>query len=441
MMMSSDLTPLMRQYRELKQRYPQSLLFFRVGDFYEMFYDDAVEGARLLEIALTSRDKNKTEQVPLCGVPYHAVTGYLDKLLKAGRSVALCEQVEDPRLAKGLVRREVVRVYTPGTLIESNLLTAAEPNFLAALYLTPSGAGLAWLDLSTGEFRALELSEAWEGRLADELLRIEPRELLVPDDQLERVRRLFGAVVPAVTSGEAAAFDAAVSRALLLEHFQVASLAGFGCEEKPLAVRTAGALLSYVKQTQPGVPLSHIVRLTMQGAGPIMALDRATQRNLELVRRAFDGRADGSLLRALDRTITSMGARLLRDWILHPLTDIPPILDRQEAVAELHADFERRSRLRAAMKSIADIERLMTRIVLGAANARDLLALKNSLSALPQINQQLSACTAPFLKDRHEPWDDLAELVLTIERAIQPDAPAAVKEGGLIREGFHSALD
>src|SRR6185503_6084391 len=226
MTMSSDLTPLMRQYRELKQRYPQALLFFRVGDFYEMFYDDAVEGARLLEIALTSRDKNKTEQVPLCGVPYHAVTGYLDKLLKAGRSVALCEQVEDPRLAKGLVRREVVRVYTPGTLIESNLLTAGEPNFLAALYLTPTGAGLAWLDLSTGEFRALELSEAWEGRLGDELLRIEPRELLVPDDQLERVRRLFGPVVTGVTSAAVAAFEAGASRALLLEHFQVASLAG-----------------------------------------------------------------------------------------------------------------------------------------------------------------------------------------------------------------------
>ncbi|HEY3196835.1 MAG TPA: DNA mismatch repair protein MutS [Nitrospirales bacterium] len=439
--MFSDLSPLMRQYRELKQRYPQSLLFFRVGDFYEMFYEDAVEGARLLNIALTSRDKNKTEQVPLCGVPYHAASGYLDKLLKAGRSVALCEQVEDPRQAKGLVRREVVRVYTPGTLIESNLLTAGQPNFLAALYLTPGGAGLAWLDLSTGEFRALELSEAWEGRLADELLRIEPRELLAPDDQLERVRRLFGAVVPAVTSVEAAAFEGAVSRALLLEHFQVASLVGFGCEEKSLAVRTAGALLSYVKQTQPGVPLSHIVRLTMQDAGPIMALDRATQRNLELVRRAFDGRTEGSLLSALDRTMTSMGARLLRDWILHPLTEIPPILDRQKAVAELHADFERRSRLRAAMKSIADIERLMARIVLGAANARDLLALKKSLSALPQINQQLSACTAPFLQSRHEPWDDLAELALTIERAIEPEAPMAVKEGGLIREGYHAALD
>jgi DNA mismatch repair protein MutS len=441
MTMSSDLTPLMRQYRELKQRYPHTFLFFRVGDFYEMFYEDAVEGARLLEIALTSRDKNKTEQVPLCGVPYHAAAGYLDKLLKAGRSVALCEQVEDPRLAKGLVRREVVRVYTPGTLIESNLLTAGEPNFLAALSLISGGVGLAWLDLSTGEFRALELSDSWEERLADELLRIEPRELLVPDDQVERVRRLFGAIVPTMTSAETAVFEEAAAREFLIEHFRVASLAGFGCAEKPLAVRAAGALLNYVKQTQPGVPLSHIVRLTIHGAGPIMALDRATQRNLELVRRALDGRVEGSLLGALDRTMTSMGARLLRDWILHPLTDIAPILDRQEAVAELHADFERRSRLRTAMKSISDIERLMTRIVLGAANARDLLALKNSLKALPQINQQLSVCTAPFLKSRHEQWDDLADLALTIERAIEPDASAAVKEGELIREGYHPALD
>jgi len=278
--MFSDLTPLMRQYRELKQRHPEALLFFRVGDFYEMFYEDAVEGARLLEIALTSRDKNKTDQVPLCGVPHHAVTGYLVKLLKAGRSVALCEQVEDPRLAKGLVRREVIRVYTPGTLIESDLLTPGEPNFLASLRVSPTGAGLAWLDLSTGEFRALEMSEGWEDRMRDELIRIEPRELLVPHDQSEQLRRLFSAIVPAITAAEMAIFDSTAARTLLLEQFQVSSLAGFGCEEKPLALSTAGALLSYVKQTQPGTPLSHVVRLTTHGGGPITTLDRATQRNL-----------------------------------------------------------------------------------------------------------------------------------------------------------------
>ena len=439
--MSSDLTPLMRQYRELKQQYPEALLFFRVGDFYEMFYEDAVEGARLLEIALTSRDKSKTDQVPLCGVPHHAVTGYLVKLLKAGRSVALCEQVEDPRLAKGLVRREVVRVYTPGTLIESDLLTPGEPNFLASLCVSATGAGLAWLDLSTGEFRALEMSEGWEDGLRDELIRIEPRELLVPHDQSERLRRLFSAIVPAVTAADMAIFDSTAARILLLEQFQVSSLAVFGCDEKPLALSTAGALLSYVKQTQPGTPLSHVVRLMTHGDGPIMTLDRATQRNLELVRRASDGRLEGSLLSALDRTLTSMGARLLRAWVLHPLTDIVLVLERQEAVAELHADFERRSRLRAALKGVSDLERLMSRIVLAAANARDLLALKDSLKALPEINQHLAACTSPFLKQLHEQWHDLAELAVAIERTLQPDVPASVKEGGLIRDGYDPALD
>ncbi len=439
--MSSDLTPLMRQYRELKQRHPDAFLFFRVGDFYEMFYEDAVEGSRLLEIALTSRDKNKTDQVPLCGVPYHAAAGYLVKLLKAGRSVAMCEQVEDPRLAKGLVRREVVRIYTPGTLIESDLLTAAEPNFLAALCPAVEGAGLAWLDLSTGDFRALELMGEWEDRLRDELIRIEPRELLVPVDHFERLRHLFQGFSPAITSADSTIFDREFSRALLLEQFQVASLSGFGCDEKSLVVNAAGALLKYVKDTQPGMPLSHVAKLSMQGGGPIMALDRATQRNLELVRRSIDSRPEGSLLSALDRTMTAMGARLLRSWVLHPLTEVAPILERQEAVAELHGDFERRSRLRTSLKSVADLERLTTRVVLGGANARDLLALKDSIASVPHINEQLAACTAPFLKRRHERWDDLAELATKIEHAIRADAPASVKEGGLIRDGYDSALD
>ena len=439
--MSFDLTPLMRQYRELKEHHPGALLFFRVGDFYEMFYEDAVEGARLLEIALTSRDKSKADQVPLCGVPYHAVTGYIAKLLKSGRSVALCEQVEDPRLAKGLVRREVVRVYTPGTLIESDLLTAGEPNYLAALTGNPAGGGLAWLDLSTGEFRVLELAGVWEDRIRDELIRIDSRELLVPDDQGERFERLLAPIGLAVRPACASMFDHATARSLLLDQFRVASLAGFGCEDKPLAVAAAGALLDYVKQTQPGTSLSHVVRISTYASGRIMTLDRATQRNLELVRRSFDGRVEGSLLDALDRTVTALGARLLRDWVLHPLTQPEPILERQEAVAELHAELERRSRFRAALKSVADLERLMSRVVLGAANARDLLALKDSLRVAPEINHLLLNCRASFLKDRSEAWDDLAALASKIERAIQPDAPVTVKDGGIIRDGFHAALD
>lgn len=440
--MPPELTPLMRQYRETKQRHPGALLFFRVGDFYEMFYEDAVEGARLLDIALTSRDKSKEgEQVPLCGVPYHAATAYIAKVLRAGRSVAVCEQVEDPKTAKGLVRREVVRVYTPGTLIEPDLLAAGEPNFLAALSPAPAGAGLAWLDVSTAEFRVLEATGSWVDRVRDELIRIEPREILIPEEHVDRVRPLLGSACPAVTPVSGSSFHPASARALLLEHFQVASLAGFGCDDKPRAVAAAGALLQYVKHTQPGASLAHVTRLQEHAGGRAMLLDRATQRNLELVRRAADGRIEGSLLGVLDRTATPMGARLLREWVLHPLTDLTPIAERQEAVADLHGDFQRRSGLRSALRGVADLERLMSRIVLGTANARDLWSLKTSLMGVPGVNRLLESCAAPFLRRNHEPWDDLADLAARIERAIRPDAPATVKEGGMIREGFDAALD
>ncbi len=439
--MPPDLTPLMRQYREVKQQHPEAILFFRVGDFYEMFYEDAVEGSRLLDIALTSRDKNKADQVPLCGVPYHAATAYIAKLLRAGRSVALCDQVEDPQTAKGLVRREVVRVYTPGTLIEPDLLAAGEPNYLAALAPGPAGVGLAWLDLSTAEFRVLELDAPWADALRDELLRIEPREVLVPDHEAERLRAVLSFTPAAITPTPESVFHHAAARALLLEHFCVAALAGFGCDDKPLAVSAAGALLQYVKETQPGASLSHIARIQAYTRGSAMILDRATQRNLELVRRPADGQVDGSLLNVLDRTVTPLGARLLREWLLHPLTERSTIAPRQEAVADLHGDLNRRSRLRTALRGVSDLERLMSRIVLGAANARDLCALKDSIVAVPDINRLLASCTAPLLRERAEPWDDLAQLAATIDRTLRPDLPPSVKEGGLIRDGFNADLD
>jgi len=443
--MPPDLTPLMRQHRQIKQRYPEAILFFRVGDFYEMFYEDALVGSRLLDIALTSRDKHKADPVPLCGIPYHAASGYIAKLLRAGRSVALCDQVEDPRTAKGLVRRDVVRVYTPGTVIEPELLTAGEPNYLAALAPGPRGVGLAWLDLSTAEFRVLELGAPWTDALRDELLRIEPKELLVPDHEAERIRTALGAalnVTPAViTPVPASAFHPAASRALLLEHFRVASLAGFGCDDQPLAWAAAGALLQYVKNTQPGASLSHIARIQAYARGSAMVLDRATQRNLELVRRPADGQVDGSLLHVLDRTSTPMGARLLREWILHPLTALPAIAPRQEAVADLHGDLNRRSRLRTALRGVSDLERLMSRVVLGTANGRDLCALKDSISSVPDITRLLATCAAPLLRERAEPWEDLLRLADRIARTLRPDPPLSVKEGGVSREGFSADLD
>jgi len=439
--MLPDLTPLMRQYRQVKQRYPDAILFFRVGDFYEMFYEDAIEGSRLLEIALTSRDKHKADQVPLCGVPYHAATSYIAKLLRVGRAVAVCDQVEDPQTAKGLVRREVVRVYTPGTLIEPDLLAAGEPNYLAAIAPGSSGAGVAWLDLSTAEFRVLELRAPWTDAVRDELLRIEPREILVPDEEAERLRATIGPIVAAITPVPASTFHRAAAHALLLGHFRVASLAGFGCEDKPLAVSAAGALLQYVTATQPGASLSHVTRMQVSAQGGTMLLDRATQRNLELVRRAVDGQVNGSLLSVLDRTVTPLGARLLREWILRPLTDLEQIAARQEAVGDFHGHLDRRSRLRTALRGVSDLERLMSRIVLGVANARDLCALKDSIAAVPAITRVLAACTAPLLRERAEAWDDLAQLAAKIEQAIHPEPPASVKDGGLIRDGYNADLD
>jgi len=439
--MPPDLTPLMRQHHQIKQQYPDTILFFRVGDFYEMFYEDAVVSSRLLNIALTSRDKHKADQVPLCGIPYHAATGYIAKLLRAGRSVALCDQVEDPKQAKGLVRREVVRLYTPGTLIEPDLLAAGEPNYLAALAPGPSGIGLAWLDLSTAEFRVLELDAPWMDALRDELLRIEPKELLVPEHELERLCAALSVTPAVITPIPATIFHPATSRARLLEQFRVSSLAGFGCDDQPLAIVAAGALLHYVKQTQPGAALSHIARIQTATQGHTMILDRATQRNLELVRRQADGQVDGSLLRVLDRTGTPMGARLLREWILHPLTELSEMTPRQEAVADLHGDLNRRSRLRTALRGVSDLERLMSRIVLGAANGRDLSALKDSLMALPDITRLLAACAAPLLRELAEPWDDLRMLADQIDRTLRPEPPLSVKDGGLLRDGVNADLD
>ncbi len=437
--MPPDLSPLMRQYRDVKQRHPDALLFFRVGDFYEMFYEDAVEGSRLLEIALTSRDKNKADQVPLCGVPYHAATGYIAKLLRIGRSVAICDQVEDAQAAKGLVRREVVRVYTPGTLIEPDLLAAGEPNYLAALAPGKTALGVAWLDLSTAEFRVLELEAPWKDSLRDEILRIDPREILVPQE--EPLAREFGTTPAILTPMPDSAFHSASAQALLLEQFKVASLAGFGCDRLPLAVAAAGALLRYVKETQPGVSLLHIANMQVYTRGGTMALDRATQRNLELIRRAADGQAEGSLLSVLDRTVTPLGARLLREWILHPLIELKTIAPRQEAVADLHGSLERRSRLRTALRRISDLERLMSRIVVGTANARDLAALKDSIAAIPDMTRLLAECTAPLLKDRAEPWDDLGQLGAVIARTLHPEPPVSIREGGLIRDGVNADLD
>jgi len=456
-MHDGDLTPLMRQYREIKRAYQDAILFFRVGDFYEMFYEDAEEASRLLSIALTSRDKAKADPVPLCGVPHHAATGYIAKLLKAGRTVALCDQVEDPKLAKGLVRREVIRLYTPGTLIDTEFLPATESNFLASVVTADvpvradrsaqsAPLGLAALDLSTGEFWVREFAGDGAGTdLVDELTRLEPREILHSTDLPAEHLTLLSHVKNSRLCGQdASRFMLAQAEQTLRKQFDVGSLDAFGCQGLTLGLQAAGAAVQYLRETQPTASLAHLRRLQVRRPGHEMHLDSATIRNLELVRPlGFDQdlRAQTTLLSVLDRTVSAMGSRLLREWILRPLVTPAPIQARLEAVAELVDNLPARTGIRSALRTVQDIARLSSRISLGAAQPRELLALKQSAAALPALRSLLTPLRALLLQELCGAWDDLDDVHELIERTILPDAPASLREGGIIKDGYDATLD
>ncbi len=454
-MTDADLTPLMRQYREIKRAYREAILFFRVGDFYEMFYEDAEEASRLLSIALTSRDKSSTDAVPLCGVPHHAASGYIAKLLKAGRTVALCDQVEDPKLAKGLVRREVVRLYTPGTLIDTELLAAGESNYLAAVACPTSSRsepdrsptlGLAALEVSTGQFWVLEsCGDRAVDELYDELCRLDPREVLYPEPTPESLRTTLSRLTTArLCARDPDIFDHSEAARLLQEHFGVASLDGFGCRGLSAGVAAAGAVLRYLRDTQPAAGLGHVRRLQVRQAGIEMHLDHHTIRNLELLRPLNEGPPGTrtvTLLEVLDRTVTVMGSRLLRDWIVRPLLEVSQIRARLAAVHELVARLDHRVGIRGALREVQDIARLSSRISLGVANPRDLLALKRSLDALPALRKHLVELQGDLLHDMAGRWDDLSDVRDLIDRTILPDAPVSVRDGNIIRDGWDPRLD
>jgi DNA mismatch repair protein MutS len=452
-----DGTPLMRQYREVKQAYRDAIVFFRVGDFYEMFQEDAVEAAKLLSIALTSRDKSSHTPIPLCGVPYHAATNYIAKLLRAGRTVALCEQVEDPKLAKGLVRREVVRLYTPGTLIDSEFLPASESNVLAAVAprLRAVGTGrkelsfgLATLDVSTGEYWTSEFhGPLAQTALLDELARLEPKELLYSEGLGPEEQRWVAELTGLRCCAQPASwFDLDQGRTRLQEQFQVHSLEAFGCHTLPLAIQAGGAVLRYVRETQPSASLTHIRHIRVRHPEDAMHLDAVTIRNLELVKPA--GRMDEStetgaptLLGVLDRTVTSMGRRLLRDWLLRPLVMRAAIDARLTAVDELKTQLDARVHLRSALRPVQDISRLCSRISLGVANPRDVLALKFSLASLPVIHTHLATLSASLLIELTTAWDSAEDLHELIERALMSEAPVSVRDGGILKDGYHPEVD
>jgi len=444
-------TPMMRQYRAVKAAHPDKIVLFRLGDFYEMFFEDAEVAARELELTLTSREAGKGRRVPMAGIPCHAADGYIARLLARGHKVAVCDQVEDPRQARGLVRREVTRVITPGTVLDGRMLAPDENNYLVAVAVRGGGPepareprrfGLAAVDFSTGEFALTEV--AGDGALREELARLRPAECLVAAGPAESGGSLDGwlreelGISPTTVPGRA--FDLAAARERLEEHFGVRSLDGFGAAEVPLAVSAAGAALAYLQETQ-GPALGHLTRLRTYQVERALVLDRTTRRNLELTETLREGRRKGSLLGVLDTTATAMGGRLLRQWLGRPLLDVAAVTARLDAVDELVGDPFLRADLREALKQVYDLERLTGRAAAQTATARDLVALGQSLRAVQRLRAMLGEVRAPLLAElaaglNHHP--DLADL---IGRALVDDPPLALTEGGLIRPGYHEEVD
>ncbi len=443
--MSTSATPAMRQYLDAKQQQRDAILFFRMGDFYEMFYEDALVASRALELTLTSRSKDQNGGgIPMCGIPFHAADTYIARLVKKGFRVAICEQVEDPRKAKGLVRREVVRVVSPGTLTDAGYLDAREPAFLMAVATHGQTIGVALLDLSTGEFTTAEYSGA-EGlqALGDELAVLKPREVVVPaaPDTAEPLpyRRMLDAAGIAVTPVDAWAFDSDTARRTLLEQLRTGGLEGFGLDRRPAAVSAAGALIHYLRTTQK-VDLAHVRGVSFRQRAEALLIDQTTLKHLEILEGSEGGRP-GSLLDELDRTMTSMGSRLLRTWLLRPLLSLDAIRERLDAVEELAFRTTDRGRFRDAVKAVQDVERLVARAALGTAGPRDLVGLKQSLAAVPRIRTLLVDLQAPLLRVLTAQLDDLADVRGQIEATIIDDPPALVREGGFTRDGIDPELD
>jgi DNA mismatch repair protein MutS len=446
--MTEPSTPLMRQYAAVKKDHPTALLFFRLGDFYELFFEDAIVAAKELQITLTARNKEKGIAVPMCGVPHHAAEGYIGKLIRKGFKVAICEQMEDPRLAKKLVRREVTRVVTPGTAADS-MLGSEENNFLAALAQSGDRVGFAALDLSTGEFRATEFAgENALRRVQEELEQLRPKELL------------YGSAAPLFESkasrtqsaprGSTSCTDTPLDDwifapdhaiPLLENHFGVLSLEGFGLAGRPAAAAAAGAILYYVRSTQRGT-LDHVDRIGWYERQNCLVLDAVTVRNLELIEPLFAGADAGlTLYRSIDATVTPMGKRLLRAWLLRPSLDLAEINARLDAVQAGVKDTIAREELRRALDGVLDLERLLSRVTLEAANPRDVLALGASLAKIPAIKNAVARLPTDRLKTLHASLDELADLRERIEKTIVTEPPLSFADGGVIAPGVDHDLD
>ncbi len=438
-MSKSQTTPMMAQYRRAKAEIdPGTILFFRLGDFYEMFFEDAVVASDILGIALTKR-----QSVPMCGIPYHAADLYLAKLLRAGKKVALCDQMEDPALAKGIVKREVTGIVTPGTVLTDSVLDAARPNYLAGLHRLGKIFGLAMLDLSTGDFWMEESADA--DALFDDLARYAPPEVIL-SESLHADERFLNALqaagAHAVTAREDWIFDPATSVDGLCRHFGVQSLDGFGGEGHPAAAAAAGALLYYVTRDLRRTA-AHVRRIRFRAAADAMMLDESTLSNLDLVASRGSSRSDAptTLLQTLDSTRTAMGSRLLRDWLVRPLQNLPAIVARHDAVESFLNNRRDLDTLRGILAEVKDLERLLSRLSSGSGNARDVRALGASLARLPALKDALAAPSADRLRELADAVEPQDGLVAHIDRALVDEPPMAIKEGGVIRKGFHAGLD
>jgi DNA mismatch repair protein MutS len=440
----------MRQYFEAKRQYRHALLFFRMGDFYEMFYEDALVASRALDLTLTSRSKDASGvAVPMCGVPFHAADGYITRLVKKGYRVAICEQIEDPKKAKGVVKREVVRVVSPGTLTDASYLDAREPAFLMAILASATGAtgatgaiyGVAMVDLSTGEFDVAEYAGP-EGlaALREEIAVLRPREIVVAAgyDVAGLIPEIARIGAP-ITEIDGWHFELESARQTLIDQLRVGSLEGFGLERRHAAVCAAGALVRHLRDTQKA-ELAHVRTVRLRQLADGLLIDPITMTHLEVVESSDGGRA-GSLLDEIDRTVTPMGCRLLRTWLLRPLTSLERIRDRLDAVEELAVRTTDRGKARETLKSIQDLERLIARIALSTAGPRDLMALSRSLAAVPRLALLLSECQAPLVRSLSGQLDDLPDLREWIDRAIGDEPPALARDGGFVRDGFDRDID
>src|SRR5262245_37769444 len=436
-------TPAMRQYLDAKRQYRDAIVFFRMGDFYEMFYEDALVAARALELTLTSRSKDAGGNgIPMCGVPFHAADGYLARLVKKGFRVAICEQVEDPKKAKGLVRREVVRVVSPGTLTDSTYLEAREPAFLIAIAPGPAGdCGVALVDVSTGEFTATEYQgAAGLQALADEMSVLRPREVVIPSgsDVIDALGKISRVQIP-VTTVDGWGFDSEAARRALLDQLRVHGLEAFGLEGRQAATRAAGGLVAYLRDTQKA-DLAHVRSITYRTTADSLIIDPTTLKHLEVV-VGSDGTPQGSLLKEIDRTITSMGGRLLRAWLLRPLCALERIRDRLDAVEELAYSSSERGKLRETLKSVHDLERLVARAALATTGPGELVSLRQSLAAVPRVKLLLRDVRAPLLGSLVAELDELVDVRDLIERTLIDEPPALARDGGFTRDGVDAEID